>query len=53
MDAYWCAKEPFLDFQVATCHLLLTLPMPFVQLAGRGTSVAYKVALVVESLSHV
>ena len=53
MDAYWCAKEPFLDFQVATCHLLLTLPMPFVQLAGRGTSVAYKVALAVESLSHV
>ena len=53
MDAYWCAKEPFLDFQVATYHLLLTLPMPFVQLAGRGTSVAYKVALAVESLSHV
>ena len=27
--------------------------MPFVQLAGRGTSVAYKVVLVVELLSHV
>ena len=27
--------------------------MPFVQLVGRGTSVAYKVVLVVELLSHV
>ena len=53
MYAYWCAEEPFLDFQVATCHVLVTLPMSFVRLAGRGTSVAYKVVLVVDSLGRV